>query len=488
MNMQDFSILSVSVVHDGEELLTLPEGEFVNYVESVENCRYTPTSEGDQIYTVLSEDAKLFLSAAFNERILEEYRSVRVPLGQKIIVWSAILFFWLEAGVFLFVYNRRRESAEVTKKHFFVMVAAGVLLMTGGMLIYGVEYLIKHFKNVRVEELIFQMKMPLEGTNTSSFDELFRAFALIACISILAVAGLDILFRKLRCTRGVGAWLSALGVVASVYALVLVGSHFDIVSYWNFIHEKTTLYEENYADGREVAITFPKERRNLIYIYLESMETTYAAKDVGGAMEENYMPELTELAMENIDFSADGELNGAHVLNGATFTTGAIVAHTAGIPVNTSLMSSEALNAWTYGEEGILPGAWTIGDALETEGYNQMFLIGSNGDFGGRTAYMHEHGGYEVKDYYTAIEEGKIDGDYYVWWGYEDEKLIEFAKENLMQLATEEEPFNFSMLTVDTHFTDGYVCARCEDKYGEQYSNVIACSSSMIAQFIAWIQ
>ena len=45
-------------------------------------------------------------------------------------------------------------------------------------------------------------------------------------------------------------------------------------------------------------ITFPEQKRNLIYLYLESMESTYADKASGGAFDKNYIPELTQLAGE----------------------------------------------------------------------------------------------------------------------------------------------------------------------------------------------
>lgn len=44
------------------------------------------------------------------------------------------------------------------------------------------------------------------------------------------------------------------------------------------------------------------------------------------------------------------------------------------------------------------------------------------------------------------------------------------------------------MLTVDTHFPDGYRCEECESQYDMNYSNVIACSSRQISDLIAWIQ
>ena len=52
--------------------------------------------------------------------------------------------------------------------------------------------------------------------------------------------------------------------------IVIAAEHFDFVSYWKYVHEKTTFYEENYVDAKDVAIKFPEKKRNLIYIYLES--------------------------------------------------------------------------------------------------------------------------------------------------------------------------------------------------------------------------
>ena len=86
-------------------------------------------------------------------------------------------------------------------------------------------------------------------------------------------------------------------------------------------------------DGRDVALTFPEEKRNLIYIFMESMETTYASQSAGGGMETGCIPMLEQLAIDNIDFSDAGFINGAHPLEGATYTTGAIVAQTSGVPI-----------------------------------------------------------------------------------------------------------------------------------------------------------
>ena len=67
--------------------------------------------------------------------------------------------------------------------------------------------------------------------------------------------------------------------------------------------EVSTFIADNYVDPRSVEITFPEQKRNLIYIFLESMETTYADTENGGTFEKNVIPELTTLAQENEDFS-----------------------------------------------------------------------------------------------------------------------------------------------------------------------------------------
>ena len=38
-------------------------------------------------------------------------------------------------------------------------------------------------------------------------------------------------------------------------------------------------------------------------------------------------------------------------------------------------------------------------------------------------------------DYKAVKEKGLIPKDYKVWWGYEDDKLYEFAKEELIRLS-----------------------------------------------------
>ena len=66
--------------------------------------------------------------------------------------------------------------------------------------------------------------------------------------------------------------------------------------------------------------------------------------------------------------------------------------------------------------------------------YNNYLLLGSDASYGGRRAYFSNHN-YLIKDYYTAIDDGIIEEDYYEWWGYEDSKLFTYAKDILSEIS-----------------------------------------------------
>ena len=127
-----------------------------------------------------------------------------------------------------------------------------------------------------------------------------------------------------------------------------------------------------------------------------------------------------------------------------------------------------------------------FGDILKAQGYKQMIMLGSIAEFGGRDHLFEQHGNYEIFDYQTAVDEGKRAQSSYIWWGFDDTDLFEYAKEKITLLSEEEQPFNFTMLTADTHAPDGYLCPYCEDTFDKQYYNVLNCSARKVKEFVEW--
>ena len=271
--------------------------------------------------------------------------------------------------------------------------------------------------------------------------------------------------------------------VPLLFVLIILGVQTELFSYVKSDSAESGFIETNYVNPDTVSLRFPEKKRNLIYLFLESMESTYADPSAGDPVTDCYIPELVELAEQNTHFSHTDSLGGALSYPGTTWTAAAMVAQTSGVVLKVSLKAD------TYGSGDVfLPGVKSIGQILEEQGYNQVLLLGSNAEFHGRETYFREHGNYEILDIEALKEAGRLPEDYNEWWGFEDQKLFSYAREELTRLANEGAPFNFTMLTADTHFPDGCRCSLCEDVFEEPYANVLACSSRQVSGFVAWIK
>ena len=254
---------------------------------------------------------------------------------------------------------------------------------------------------------------------------------------------------------------------------------------FEYIHqqiERTTIFEDYYVNGKDISIIFPDKKRNLIYIFVESLESTNFSKSSGGIMEKSYIPHLETYANNYINFSNTNLLGGGYATTGSTWTVAGMVSQTAGIPLKLSVGNQYK----GYGE--FLPGAYTLGDVLLDNGYDNYLLLGSDSMFGGRKDYFKYHGNYQIHDYYWAIDNGLINSDYKEWWGFEDSKLYSYAKDELTKISRENKPFNYTILTADTHFTDGYLDSSCPTVFDKKYANVFNCTDLMLYDFICWIQ
>lgn len=382
-----------------------------------------------------------------------------------------------------------------------------IVLLLILLLCNSAAWLLKTFGPISFSTVLYQLNSPLQGTGHDILWDFFlncvvksllEIFIFIIVWYILTILHKKLIFKimvnvfdkKINLFFDKRRWnLARLftwsGVVvicvASLYHYIcLVG----IPQYLKTIRTASNLYEEEYVSPDSVEIVFPEKKKNLIFIYLESMETTYASVDVGGGKPDNYILNLTQLAESNLSFSDTEKFGGGLVsYDGSGWTMAALMASTAGVPYNLPIQGN---SAGEYGQ--ILPGAVTLGEILQDAGYHNYFMCGSDAEFAGRKLYFEEHGDYEIFDYYTAIEDNLIPEDYYVFWGFEDKRLFQYAKEKLSDIANGGSPFNFTMLTADTHHVEGYFCELCEAQYAEQYANVIACSDRQIVNFIEWIQ
>ena len=291
-------------------------------------------------------------------------------------------------------------------------------------------------------------------------------------------------YARQRLFRRIGGTAVILLLVFSlVFSVFVLG----IPEYVSLLKQKTTIYEDHYVSPDDVKIEANGKTKNIIWLYIESMETAATSTAEGGLQSRNLMPRLTELAHENLYFSdqTDGKLGGFYSPIGTGWTVAALLATTSGVPFSFEL-GEDGNNDMIYHQK-FASGLTTLGDVLEEKGYRQEFLCGSDVRFAGRDLYYTQHGNFKIYDLYTARQTGAVASDYYDgWWGFEDYILYDVAKSEILKLAAAGEPFNFTFLTVDTHHTNGHLCPYCESGNAPKVERVISCADRQAADFVKW--
>ena len=366
-------------------------------------------------------------------------------------------------------------------------IARIIFLVLGNAVIIAGVWQAILFNGVSIAAMIYQLMVPMEGADGGNFFSLNIAMAV--GIPVLTVA--EVLFgnwwrgktkrltffrkRKVLCA---GLWFAL--------AAVVVLARMSVFSYlWLVIHP-STIYEENCVAVDMDNIKAPEKKRNLIYIFMESMEVTYADRENGGIADKNRIPYLTELSHTiGESFSANDKLNGLEPVEGAVWTCGSLVSQLSGIP----LIIPIGGNSMGGGYKEFLPGAVTIGEVLDHFGYQQVYLQGSKIEFAGTDLFLKCHGNYEIRDYNYYNRNHRLPSDdYFVWWGFEDFRLYEFAREEITRLAKDDAPFAVTMMTIDTHFTGGYTCPLCEKDFDNSYDNAIYCADCQLKKFLRWLR
>lgn len=378
-----------------------------------------------------------------------------------------------------------------------IAIVVGTFMVFIGFLGYfSAKWYISTYGDVGVDSIIYTLFRGVTGAASNVFFK-FLVFALLPAVLLTVVAALILFYgfkkkfvlktkKKNRQIYPFPRWFAV--IVSAVLSGILCFSAavtIDLVGYVKYMLEpNSTIYEDFYVDPMEAEITFPEEKRNLIFIFLESMENSFFSVEHGGGNDVETIPELYDLAKENINFSHNDGVGGASALAGSTWTVAAMVSHTSGVPLKMPLN----VEGNQYGQTSFLTGLYSLTDVLRDNGYYQALMVGSDASYGSRKQYYEQHGIDKIYDIYSAREDGIVPEGYHVWWGMEDLHTFDYAKKELPEIAAGDKPFAFTLLTVDTHQADGYVCKYCDDEHEEQYENVYSCSSRQVLDFVNWVK
>ena len=303
--------------------------------------------------------------------------------------------------------KRRRRARSQTK----LFAGLAVLAATIAALLFFSEFwAFTTWAGLKMDEIIYHLRAPLEGTGGGMLEKYFMRCVLPSVMIMLSIFFMIVHTRHAARARGLFVKRTIIGASISLVICLVVGVvKLDLIRYMRDQMQDSTFIEDNYVDPKKTSLTFPEKKRNLIYIYLESMEMTYTDAQSGGSFDQNIIPELTELALEEDTFNGgSSQLNGGHVMPGSTYTMAGIFSQSSALPLKMDLGEEFTDTRGSFNkmntQDSFFSGVTTLGDILDGEGYNQAFMMGSDATFGGRRLYLTEHGDYEICDYKWAVE------------------------------------------------------------------------------------
>lgn len=247
--------------------------------------------------------------------------------------------------------------------------------------------------------------------------------------------------------------------------IVLLINDIPISDYIHIINnepEKNANYSNffvrNYINPDSVKITAPEQKRNLILIYIESLETTFADKEHGGNQDSNLIPEITKLALQNLSFGRNGKhIGGGLDTHGSASTFSAMISRSLGIP--------DIIN---YKKAPILHYYKSLYKILNENGYKQIFFQGNPGLYKEFHNFVIDHKVDEVYGPDDLAQRLNLDYNNFIkkqgFKTVQDKDAFKFAGQILDTIS---EPFSLTFFTIDTHSPHGLYdpdCVKASDE------------------------
>jgi len=279
----------------------------------------------------------------------------------------------------------------------------------------------------------------------------------------------------------------ALNVICFVILAKNIYSNIPIIDY--YVKWKDSLvtpghsdfYVKEYVNPDSVHIEF-KEKKNLILIFLESMEYNFQDSANGGNHPGNLIPEITEYLMNEQSF-----VFGGTPVAGMGWTIADVIAKTCGIP----MVLSPSIRNDVKEMKVFLPGVTCLTDILIDNDYNIVVSQGSHLKFAGMDAFLNSHSAPQAFGFAEYLKDkSRIKADVISEWGVKDSMHFELVKEHIDRISKQEKPWAAWFFTINTHTPHGIVDSACgisqDISKEEQMQAVIRCSSRQLDSFIKW--
>lgn len=350
-------------------------------------------------------------------------------------------------------------------------------------LYFGIKWLSKSFGNVTFEQLLWNMSNTATGVDINILKITAKyiglSFLLSVCwvffvwkfeeISEIVIFIIEnprqalkfLLFMLKRWCRKLSisyvliffALLSISFFCVQVHRLDKHTQLGQFISSYIGDHSEDFIEKNIYFPNAET-VTFAT-KKDLVVVLAESLETSFYDPKISTQPLESQLKRHLEDAIH---------LDNMRTLNNSGWTIAAMTGWHFGLP----LKLPPFLDGNSYhSKRGFLPGAKSIFEILEQNGYTMVMVLGSDSNFSGKRTLFTTHGGFRILDkQYWQMQGWSLEENGGTGWGYDDRFVLDRAYEEYKRLKREGKPFVLFVETVDTHAPDGYAPKNMR-KYGD---------------------
>lgn len=364
------------------------------------------------------------------------------------------------------------EAADIHRP--FSLVRAGVYF-TAILLFCLNHWINRYFGRPDIDQIAYHLQFGTQGLEASdpAIAERFLRWCVLIPLFLLATVLLAERWAMVACRyRLILRACPVLPQAALLAAVLLWLVQLSVVDYLTS-GMGPDYFSMHYVQPSTVKVHGSRPK-NLVLIYVESLEAGYGNRQVFGS---NLIAPLTDLEASSFRSFVQ--------MPGTGWTIAAMVATQCAIPLKRVTIFDEN----TQGQQvrSFLPNATCLGDILARHGYRNVFMGGASPSFAGKGRFLRAHQYHEVlgKEDWQAqgVPEATMNG-----WGLFDDALFSRARAKLSQLHASGQPFNLTLLTVDTHEPSGYLSQGCARRGHAGFEGVIRCSAAEVADFVRFVR
>lgn len=377
--------------------------------------------------------------------------------------------------IFLTLFSLLAMAAGVVFSSHNAAVKASILLLSG--LVLCLWFFVDSMSGDGINyATLYHLTSDMRGAGVSDFSRQILTLVVSALVCFMLASLLYFYATRRGCNRSGFRFVFIYGFILFLGVNPVTSDLFKLARDYEFSTNADSAVIEEYV----TALPDLAFKKNVVYIYAESLEQTYFNEAVFPGL----VPGLRRIIDDGIKF--DNVIDA----KGTGWTIAGMVSSLCGVPL--TVTSNRDGNSFDrFGR--FLPQAYCLTDHLRDQGYSLDFLGGADVNFAGKGSFLASHGFTTVRglDYFNSLGVGD---ENFSSWGLHDDVLLEKAYDRFVELSNSNNPFFLGVLTLDTHHPSGHVSSGCN---GYRYEgidrelgilNAIGCSDILLSRFIERIR